>query len=121
MPIFPVMPSSVAIYRPFGTANLVSAYSCRVIPGLWGGRGYHAGGNYITWTTRIDVLPGADIRDGCGRTPGLGYIVFGDGDEARIASAKGLDRYVVVWVEDRYRDTPNWYKRCYLLRDTPQW
>jgi len=120
MPL-PSMPSACAIYRPFGTNNLVSGYPCRFVPTLWGGRGYHAGGNYLTWVGRFDLPAGADVRDGCGQTPGINAVVYGPGDEIRIQGTLGEERYVVVWVEERYRDTPSAHKRAYVMRTEPQW
>lgn len=109
------------IYRPFGGVLVASSVPCRLVPELQRGRGSHAGSNYLVWTHRLDVEDTVDVRDGCGRTAGLDFVVYGDGDEVRVPGGAGTTRYVVVWVEMVNRGTAVQFKRAYLLRDTPAW
>lgn len=117
MPTIPSMPSVANIFRPFN-GNQVGQTACRVVPSLRNGTGYFAGGNYLVWTHRIDIPAGVDVRDGCGRTGGLDFIVFADGDGLRVLSGTVTSTFVVVWVEQRYIDTAFHYQRAYCLRDT---
>lgn len=117
MPYIPAMPSTMQIYRPFG-GPLAGSGPCRIVPSLWGGRGALATGNYLMWTHRMDIPAGYDVRDGCGRTLGLDHIVYGDGDGIRVTTGGVVSDFVVVWVEQRYPNTPFFYQRVYLLRDT---
>lgn len=116
-----VLTTTCDIYRPYGGALVTSGVACRLVPDLARGRGSHAGGNYLVWTHRLDVADTVDVRDGCGRTPGLDFVVYGDGDEVRVPGGAGTTRYVVVWVEVVNRGTAVEFKRAYLLRDTAAW
>ena len=103
------------IYRPFGAGSpTVSGVACHLEADF--PRGQNAAGT-LTWTHRMQVDPGTDIRDGCIRTPGLNLLIYGDGDEVRIPSG-GSTRYVVVWVENKGEGTPQACRRVYLMRDT---
>jgi len=115
MPI-PAFPSIVEVRRPYGGAVLTSL-PCRIVPAMWGGRKRQAGSQMFQCTHWIDCPAGSNIKDFCGRTPGLNDIVYGDGDEVRWVSSGRAYRGVVVWVEDRFVDTATEFRRAYVLRE----
>lgn len=71
----------------------------------------------MAWTHYVDVPAGSNIRDGCSRTLSINVWVYGDGDEVRITVGGRLTAFVVVFVVDRYCDTPDEHRRAYLMRD----
>ena len=107
------------VYRPFGAGSPVTTgIAGRLVPDLPAGRG--RSGALLLWTHYIDVDVTADIRDGCTRVGGADTLQYADGDEVRIPDGSG-SRYVVVWVEMHNRDTPQQFKRVYLLRAVAVW
>lgn len=109
----PSMPSVASIRRPFGGPPLVQV-PCRLVPAHWGGRSRWNGGLWVSHYA--DFGSGENVRDGQGRTTGLNFPVYGDGDEVRITVGGRTSSFVVVWVEDRFCDTDSEHRRAYLLR-----
>jgi len=120
MPI-PPMPDLCQVHRPYGGPLLYANVVCRLIPRFWSGRGGFSGSSYQLWTHILDVLPAADIRDNIQRANGLNFLNYSDGDEVRLTLGTSAYKFVTVWVEHRYTNTPSHFKRCYLLRNSVTW
>ena len=118
LPTF-VTTTTCDLYRPFGAASpLTTGIACRLVPDLAVGRGMN--GALLSWTHYLDMDATVDVRDGCTRLAGADSLQFADGDELRIPNGSG-SRYVAVWVEWHNRDTPQQFKRVYLLRAVAVW
>lgn len=116
------LPDTCDIFRPLGAGAPVSAgVSCRIVPNLRTGRGGTAGPTYLMWTHYIDFESTVDVRDGCTRAAGTNYVTYADGDGLKATLEGKLHVWVVVWVEFRYTNTPNNYKRAYCVRDSVGW
>lgn len=119
MPVPFDLPDVISIYRPAGAgAPLYSDVPARVVPNLKVGRGSTSGPTYLTWTHWVDLQPTQDIKDGCTRAAGANYVTYNDGDGVRATLAGRSYRFIVVWTEDRFTNTPTAYKRVYLIRDS---
>jgi len=117
------LPDLCDIYRPFGAAIPdATDVPCRIVPNLARAEASGAGGTAeIGWSHWADFESSVDVRDGVTRAAGTDYLTYADGDEIRATLEGCLTRFVVVFVEFRFTNTPSNYKRAYLMRDTVAW
>lgn len=118
----PAMPDVCDLYRPFGAgAPHTVGLQCRIVPDLLRGRGAYVASNYLQWTHWVDLLINTDVRDGCSRGAGTTLISYSDGDGIKATLNGSVFSWVVVWVEQRFTNTGQDYKRAYLVRDSVTW
>jgi hypothetical protein len=103
-------------FRPFGASTPhLSNQACRLANDMPCGRGSGLSG-ILMWTHVMDVQPGTDVLDGCGREAGGDFVLYADGDGIRSPHLSG-SIYAVVWTAIINQGTADEFLRVYLLRD----
>jgi len=113
------LPDICDIYRPFGSVDPeYTDVPCRIVPTF----GLRPRNNQnvqqgIQWTHWVDFESDVDVIDNVGLVTTTSVLTFNPGDEIRTEFPSGITLILmVVFVEDRYTNTDNDYKRAWCVR-----
>lgn len=117
MPVPFDLPDLCNLYHAGEAEPYAEDVPCRQVPNMVRGRATNDSFNQLTWTHWVDFAPDAVVIDNAFSPPG-GVLIqaAAGGDIIEILTDDLWLQLHVIWVEDRYTNTPSAYTRAYCIR-----
>lgn len=116
MPVPFELPDKCDLYRNGEVVPYAENVPCRQVPNMRYGRPGTGGLQGLAWTHWVDFEPDVAVEDNSMVPVGFFYPTVGFGDTIQMVDFPVLLTLRVIWVEDRYTNTPGEYVRAYAVR-----